>query len=306
MNLISGDELQSILINGFKTANKVTIISAYFTQPAAKLLLQYLPLTSSAKVVVRARPVDLLSGATDIKAIRLMYENGIPCHIHRSLHAKLYVLDDKIGFVGSSNFTSNGLKISGYGNLELSAYLTINEKELDLINNIQADSLLVTKSVLEKLEGFALSASASEIDDVIDWWEEVLSIPKYNKEDGLFVSDLPWCHWDKENKEENIDHDNDMFSFGLSGYEKKRSSFINSKIYHYVLYQLNESDSGTLYFGELTQLIHSTLRDDLLPYRSEIKNYVANIYSYIENLCHDSINVDRLNYSQRLSLISNE
>lgn len=302
MSLLDGEQLKIELINGFKVARKVTILSAYFTVPAAKLLLEHLSIESSAKVVVRARPGDLLAGSTDLQAIRLLHENGICCHIHRSLHAKLYVIDNKIGFVGSSNFTSNGLKISGYGNLELSTPINITESELSLVNEIVSDSILVTASVLSRLEEFLLLKSHSIESEDSDWWEDVLDIAKYNAKDGLFIADLPWCNIHSDNLTEALKHDKDIFSFG-ENINLVKLTFKRSKVYQFLKQKLIESGEVSVYFGQVTEWVHSALKDDTLPYRSEIKIYIANLYSYVEFFGHHDFIVDRPNYSQRITLL---
>ena len=302
MKLILAENLKLILVNEFTSATKVTIISAYLTCSAVKLLLDSLNKEATCRVVVRARPQDILSGATDIRAIRLLYDNGICCHINRSLHAKLYVINNIKAYIGSSNFTSNGLKISSYGNLELSTLIDINLKELELINEIINDSILITNSVLLNLELYVEEKKTIKINDCNDeWWDAVLNINTYNKKLGLFIADLPWCSLDEKNADEDILHDNDMFSFtAIENIRIKR--FISSKIYLFIKYMMKENNLKYVYFGQVTEWVHSSLKDDIVPYRAEIKNYVSNLYTYIAHLAKDEFLVDRPNYSQRITM----
>ncbi|CAH6815313.1 PLD phosphodiesterase domain-containing protein [Vibrio chagasii] len=305
MKLLVGDALRNQLVDRFSTAKNVTILSAYFTLPAAKLLLDYLPLTSQGRVVVRARPQDLLSGATDIKAIRYLFDNGIPCHIHRSLHAKLYVIDNKDGWIGSANFTSNGLKISGYGNVELSTQITISEKELKLVRTIISDSLFISKDILENLEYFVEEnvSTLSSCDD--EWWEDILDVSNYDLSEGLLITDLPWCNPNSnDNSIEALQHDKDVFK--LRNPDKVCSCFKRSKVYKFLYQKLQEEVNSEVYFGTVTEWIHSALKDDMLPYRSEIKDYIFNLYSYIDLYGKIDFIVDRPNYSQRIRLINHE
>ncbi|HIF9074243.1 phospholipase D-like domain-containing protein [Photobacterium damselae] len=301
MNLLFGDELRDELSTSLSNARSVTILSAYFTLPAIDMLLETLPTTSYGRIVVRARPNDLLSGATDLRAIKKAFDNGIPCHINRGLHAKLYIIDNDFGWVGSSNFTSNGLKISGYGNIELSTRIPITEKELKLVRSIINDSIVITKDIIENLDKF-LSDNV-EIDgayDEVDWWDDILSLKSYRFEEGLFVTDLPWCNPSIKNSHESMNHDNDVFF--LKNKDKLLKLFNRSKIYQFLLQKLRLIESREAYFGQITEWIHLALKDDVLPYRSEVKEYVANLFVYIQLYGGQHFIIDRPNYSQRIRL----
>lgn len=303
MSLILGEQLKNNLISYFQTAHKVFILSAYFSEPAAKLLIKNLPLESTAKVVVRARPHDLVSGATDIRAIRLLFDNGISCYIHRSLHAKLYIIDNDIGFVGSANFTANGLKISGYGNIELSTKISVSEEDLSLANQVMFDSILVTNDVLSKLEDFVDALKDEGDYEQDDWWENILQLRMYDVSEGLFIADLPWTRYGCDADNEASQHDQDVFGFNHVKSNKSRTQkFLNSKVYQFIKQKLEQSDDGMAYFGEVTSWIHMALKDDILPYRAEIKEYVANVYSYFDSLAKSEFVIDKPNYSQRISL----
>ena len=80
--------------------------------------------------------------------------------------------------------------------------------------------------------------------------------------------------------------------------------FKSSKMYHWLL-NLLESEGGEVYFGRVSSLLHDNLLDDPVPYRSEVKKLVSNIYSWIELLTPHRISliVDTPNHSQRISLI---
>lgn len=299
MQLLQGDQLRLKIEDGLRSSRKVIILSAYFTESAARLLLDNLPLSSSAKLIVRARPQDILSGATDLKAIRLMYENGIICHLNRSLHAKLYVLDNQIGYIGSANFTSNGLKISGYGNLELSVEIKMTREDLNLINSIIDDSILLTLSKLEALERYITEYKNDSI--INDWWDEYLNAKSFDISSGLFIADLPWCNLNAENLEENVKHDKDVFSIGERP-DIVSSKFQNSKVFHFLNEILKNRKNNEIYFGSLCDCLHSVIRDDITPYRTDVKKFAANIFSYIEIYAKEAFIVDCPNYSQRLVL----
>ena len=65
---------------------------------------------------------------------------------------------------------------------------------------------------------------------------------------------------------------------------------------------LIDSQDGEIYFGRLTSELHSALVEDPMPYRSEIKSLVSNIYSWVILLGPKltGLAVDQPNHSQRL------
>ncbi|MFS1982717.1 phospholipase D family protein [Vibrio breoganii] len=303
MSLI-GKDFSKHLEDAFSDANSLMVVSAYLTMPAVDFLFDKLPLGVPARFVVRARPEDILSGSCDLDAIKTMHYSGIKCYLNREVHAKLYVIDQSFGFIGSANFTNNGLRLAGYGNLELSTKIDISDTDLSLIETIIEDSIPVTADLIKKLEIYRKDHAISDaISAPVDsWWNELLGLQEYSLEDGLYVTDLPWIDLSEPSLDSiAIEHDRDVFHFesSLGAIEQR---FKASKIFSFVRSSLQESENDCLYFGELTALVHSALKDDILPYRSEIKQYVANLISYLQLLAKDQIAIDRPNYSQRISL----
>jgi hypothetical protein len=174
-----------------------------------------------------------------------------------------------------------------------------------MINKISADAILVTSDILESLESYIHDYNLDldldlEQETIKDWWEDVLHLDKYSFKEGLFVADLPWCNLNEEsNTSEAKAHDDDIFRHG-------ELTLKNSKIYQFILQKFHSEGLNEVYFGQLTEWIHSALKDDILPYRSELKNYVANVYSYLDKYGQDCFIIDRPNYSQRIKLINHE
>ncbi|MFA0069131.1 phospholipase D family protein [Vibrio breoganii] len=303
MSLI-GKDFSKHLEEAFNNANSLMVVSAYLTMPAVDFLFDKLPLGVPAKFVVRARPEDILSGSCDLDAIKTMHFSGINCYLNREVHAKLYVIDQSFGFIGSANFTNNGLRLAGYGNLELSTKIDISTKDLSLIETIIKDSIPVTADLIKKLEIYKKhNATCDLVQNQVDsWWDKLLDLQEYNVKDGLYVTDLPWIDLSEPGKDPTaIEHDQDVFHFG-SRIDALEHRFKASKIFNFVRSSLQETEQGCLYFGELTALVHSALKDDVLPYRSEIKEYIVNLISYLQLLAQDQIVIDRPNYSQRIAL----
>ncbi|WP_234495614.1 phospholipase D family protein [Vibrio maritimus] len=301
--LLRGRELTTALSNAFKDASEVTILTAYLSYPAVEFMFEHLPLGVQTRVVCRARPDDIASGSCDLHAIKVLHYSGVKCFLSRELHAKLYVIDSKQGFIGSANFTSNGLRLSGYGNLELSTKIGIDEPDLAMIESIVADSVPVTSDTIKYLEKFEREAKANP-DKLLDaWWNDENVDSAYMHNQGLYVADLPWCNPLKvhDSEDEMYVHDADVFKLGEQDVAT-RACFLQSKVFSFLSQHIESTENKEAYFGQVTEWIHSALKDDLTPYRSEIKTYIVNLLAYIEVYAQDLMIVDRPNYSARVSL----
>ncbi len=300
-NSIMSKDFQHHLAIAIQEATQVNILSPYLTMAAVEYLFQHLPLGVHTKIIVRARPQDILSGSVDINALNILHESGIKCFLHRTLHGKFYQINEDEGYIGSANFTSNGLCLSGYGNLELTLKVKLSTQDQSFIASIFQTAIPITNEIIKEMIAFSLREN-KDLGLCPAWWDNLLPIINYIPEnDGLYVGDLPWCNFSTENTDVDIEHDKDIFSFGKP-IKEMRNEFLQSKVFLFIIDKLKKCEHKNMYFGELSKLIHSSLRDDLLPYRKEVKGYVINLLTYIENLVPDKIAIDRPNYSQRISL----
>jgi hypothetical protein len=69
-------------------------------------------------------PVAAAGGALSLDGLRRMIAAGITVRSLPGLHAKVFLVDDAIGFVGSANLTSPGLGMGDRRNLEVTAVLS--------------------------------------------------------------------------------------------------------------------------------------------------------------------------------------
>ncbi|WP_285147265.1 phospholipase D-like domain-containing protein [Lelliottia wanjuensis] len=298
---MSGDFFQHLAI-AFEKSSSVNILSPYLTMPAVEFLFKHLPVGVDVKLIVRARPQDILSGAVDINAINVLHESGVKCFFHRTLHGKFYQINENEGYIGSANFTSNGLCLNGYGNLELTHKVTLTSEDKLLIASVFDDSLFVTSQIIKKILEYSKNNKMNVIQSFPSWWGDIIPNVNYIPiKDGIYVGDLPWCNLLYENEDKDIAHDKDVFLYGQS-FEKMRCEFLQSKVYHYFCAMINHREYKEMYFGELTESLQNGLKDDSIPYRKDIKGYVINLLSYFERLVPDIVCIDRPNYSQRVSL----
>jgi len=110
-----------------------------------------------------------------------------------------------------------------------------------------------------------------------------------------------------DKKEDNIIHDLDLF--GLTNIKKDdlekklKESFLQSKIFNWLIRKLEVEDNKEIYFGRLSAIIHDGLVDDPKPYRQDVKLLQANLYSYVKYFKPNNILYDQPNVSERIKLI---
>ena len=112
------------------------------------------------------------------------------------------------------------------------------------------------------------------------WPEDIL--PQTSE---LFVSDFPLSRPGTSLNEYQL---NPSLPFAQIEYAKDEfvlasTLFKQTKAYCWLKKQITENQSERdLGFGQISRLLHDTLADDPAPYRQEIKDLQANLYSYLK------------------------
>lgn len=298
------EELQSLLnaeqtkrsIEGlFNPKNDQIFLSAYFTSNA----FEWLHSLSSAEplqVVIRARPDDLLSGATDINAIRNSIDCGWDIRFISVLHAKVYLLGTQI-VLGSGNLTANGMHLLGGGNLELNSIIEASQGDVSLVHSIFNEATPFDKDILQKMDEYL--RDAPELLTIDDWWPEAI-LPEVER--ALFCNDFPQSNCGHHKSEESVWAEIDHF---LRDGDKERaaSAFQNTRAYAW-LFSSVEGKGGEARFGALTKILHDALADDPSPYRSTVKDLLANLLSYIHSVPGINLGVERPRHSQIVKVLN--
>ena len=97
--------------NSLKTAKKeVLVCSPWITY----LLDEFEGLKKGVniKVITNFRMEDITSGITDIDKIRVLKDIGSEIRYNNNLHAKIVIIDSKVGIISSANMTSKGMRIN--------------------------------------------------------------------------------------------------------------------------------------------------------------------------------------------------
>lgn len=290
-SLISNTELTSLLESILPSCNELTIISAFMTQPATRWLGQLISNNNpKVQLIGRFTPTDFVKGASDLNALRDCINSGYQVKALVNLHAKIYQIDHDTIFNGSANLTGKGLALVNNGNLESCSRVNACEQSKAFINKIVESATELSINTLDKMQAFLEQLDdADETELPAVWPEEIL--PQTSE---LFVSDFPLGKPGVTLNEYQLNP-----SLPFAQIENAKSDFAlasilfkQTKAYRWLKKQIIENQSERdLGFGQISRLLHDTLADDPAPYRQEIKDLQANLYSYLKLYASDEVEV---------------
>ena len=310
--LITGSESLGWIKSALSSLNgEASVCSAYIKIPILKEIALNTK-SSDIRFLARWDLNDLVGGASDIECYKFAKERGWDFYINLRLHAKIFYLPPSGILSGSANATSSGLGLSSHSNQEASTVVAINEHNIGFINNLFSDSILMTDQLyMELVDAYN---SVDKTKTYVQWPDSVLKklTPKLNLESKFMISECLLSNGDEilnvgeSNSVESI-HDLSVLAVPLNCFDREyiHKIFIYSKLFLWINALLAKYD-GEIYFGTLTQELHNSLIENPMPYRSEVKDMVKNIYSWIKIIGPDQTKIlyDRPNVSERLRLIN--
>jgi len=311
-SLLNTETFRNLLGNALENSTKsVVILSAYVKAIGVDWLKEKIGEKDiKCTIVARWDKGDLAQGSSDLECYSLAKENGWTFKVLKDLHAKVMLVDDDILFVGSPNLTGRGMSLVPVANQEIGIKVQALEEDLKIINQLIDDAALVNDAIIKELEEWQKNLPKIEKPKIPEFPEIVNDSfkEKFNK---LWVNNFPWCNVEYlinnlDKKEDNIIHDLDLF--GLTNIQKVNiekelnESFLQSKIFNWLIKKLEAEENKEIYFGRLSSIIHDGLVDDPKPYRQDVKLLQANLYDYIKYFKPVNIICDQPNFSERLSL----
>lgn len=247
----------------------VNIVSAFCKLNTLKKIDSLIKPNVTKRLLVRFLPSDIISGATDKEIYEYCKNNGWKIYIDFSIHAKTYIFDKVKCIVGSTNLTNKGIGVADNLNKELSSYFEINQEDYNKIVSLYSDS--------ELLDDELYNLIISNLDD-----NKVLKFKK-----NINTNKLINCLMPEDFPDENTDI----------------IELYNLKSYKWLISFLESKDDKGAYFGELTAKIHDIFVKDPRPYRKEIKEYLKNLLFAIKRVKAKNINIERPNFSEKVTLI---
>lgn len=297
MTVYLKDHIAVALQQAYMHSDKVDLITAYLNSGIFRILDLSVLVNKDISLYVRGNKRDFLSGSVDIKTLSKLYQVGVKCYLVRDLHGKAYIFNQMKLFIGSANLTHNGLGTNTNSNLECLVELPLQEAEFNYLISMTSTRVLLTPKILKDIE-YSVDCAVSNENNLLgsEEWPFLVSHEKY---ETIRIYDLPWCH-PLEDSHEECDFLHDYHVLGLiSKSSVNLFDFKTSYLYQFILFNLNQSNNGQLYFGEIKSLVLKSLEEhgNII-----IKPYIFNIFGYFSMLNDPVIGYDRPNYSERLFL----
>jgi len=311
-SLLNTETFRNLLGNALENSTKsVIILSAFVKIVGVEWLKEKIGEKDiKCTIVTRWNNGDLAKGSSDLECYYLAKKNGWTFKVLQDLHAKVMLVDDDILFVGSPNLTGRGMSLVPVANQEIGIKVQALEEDLKIINQLIDDAALVNDVIIKELEEWMKNLPKIEKPKIPNFPQIVNDNfkEKFNK---LWVNNFPWSNIqyfleNADKKEDNIIHDLDLF--GLTNTKKEdlekelNESFLQSKIFNWLIKKLEAEENKEIYFGRLSSIIHDGLVDDPKPYRQDVKLLQANLYDYIKYFKPINVICDQPNFSERLSL----
>lgn len=93
-----------------ESTESIQIVSPFLTYDTVTTLCNIIAENHvSCTFITRFSLSDMASGANSIEALEQLIMAGVSVYEKEDLHAKIYIIDDKLAFIGSANFTHGGL-----------------------------------------------------------------------------------------------------------------------------------------------------------------------------------------------------
>jgi len=291
-SLLNTETFRNLLGNALENSTQsVVILSAYVKTIGVKWLKEKIGNKNiKCTIVTRWENGDIAQGSSDLECYSLAKENGWTFKVLKDLHAKVMLVDNSILFIGSPNLTGQGMSLVPVSNKEMGIKVEVVEQDLKIIHQLIDDSTLVDDEFAKLLEEWKKNLPIIEKPKIPNF-PKIIDNKFKEKFNQLWVHNFPWCDAesflkDPVKKDSNITHDIELF--GLADVKKTdlekelKESFLQSKIYFWLIEKLRQSKNKEIYFGNLSSVIHASLVDDPKPYRKNVKILQANLYSFLK------------------------
>lgn len=277
--LLSGERFRTQLEKNLNKSRRFFCYSAFFTNPAAVWLEKKRIILDTDRLLIRALPVDFITGACSFEAIKKVLSRNMAVKMSSALHAKVYAFDDCV-YAGSSNLTAKGLALCEDHNQELGVRSELNDQDLSLLDHLWSQASNINYEITEKMEDFVGQISHSSSDDAtkpLTWPTDIISETR-----DLYCSDFPQTYPSND------------FRWSTE------SALKQSLAYKWLSATVKKN--GESRFGFLSYNLHNTIYDDPTPYRREIKTLLANLLSAVSDLDSNKLEIIRPNYTQVVRL----
>jgi hypothetical protein len=309
----NGIDLQPKLSEYISNSQGLFIFSPYIKLETLKSLIDG---QGNVKAVfVRWETKDLILGSSDLEIYPYLKAKGITLYRNSRLHLKAYLDEYKNCFLTSANISSRALNLPLYPNYNYEIGTIVENLGIEdrlYFSIIESDSILITDNIYKQLneqltekkkefpdeEEFHFKFEAPDKDFLISSLPMTYSIETLYRiyEDKEFVNELELnC----------VLHDLAIYKIPLglpskAFREKLTEAFFSHRFVKGFLKNLEST--GEIYFGTAKDWVHKNCTDVPTPRKFEITENIQILYRWIVKLGNGKYEIDRPNFSERLSI----
>ena len=301
--LLSSAEFSNNLIQALNNSeNEVVVFSAFIKNHALEWLLKNTK-TNNISIIVRWQKHDLNCNASDIHCYEICKKRGVPFGISLDLHGKVYSVDGHI-YVGSANLTSRGMALNSRHNIEFGVGFEASIADQSKISNLKNDVLWLNDEIFEQMKSELAAANDDTTIHRQQWSDKITQLVSQSVQQ-LWVHELlfstPESLLSLDLDDAAHVHDFELLGLNIDDLtpEELKNRFGATRLCKW-LKELLQSN-GTVSFGKLTAELHSAIIDDPTPYRRDVKDFIAVLYSWAKFI-EDDFEVSRPRHSEIMSL----
>ena len=284
--------------------SSIVVLSAFVKHGALKWFYEQIKSTDVGVIIVaRWQLGDLTANVSDFSVYEQCKEYGWVFKVDQRVHAKLFLIDSSVAFIGSSNLTGAGLALNIKSNFELSTKMEVTDVDVKKINKYIDSCTTMTDGLYYQMKEIVDDIKSSEKSGAPDKWPTKIQKLLEQKVDYLWVDELLFASPNSSN-EDDVKHD--LSLLGVDGLDVDidllRCKFVELRVVRWLKDQLLEEESKSLSFGAISNLRHDALLNDPKPYRKEIKDLQANLFMWIKYLEIPGLQYSKYNVSESISL----
>lgn len=262
------------------------IITPFCKSKTLEEILSICPTADSLSVIVRLTAREIAQGSTDLEIFELLQAKGYKLYAHPSIHLKLYLFGPSKAFLTSANLTQRGLGEQTNRNVEIGTTVDLSSHDWVQINQLLERSRLVTPQLIAALREHENDPEV--IEGLLDEFFEssglsILDLPSLPTPEAFLTAlQDPSSLKASEKQRYNLDYATyrgDLITPGEDPYAKIQSEFLTKPFIQ--AFTMHLQIKGSMRFGEVTSWFHNNISERPLPYRSEIKETVSNVYNWL-------------------------
>jgi hypothetical protein len=283
--------------------HSIVILSAFIKHNAFEWLKEQVENTDIKVVVVaRWRLDDLIAKVSDLSVYKQCQELGWTFKVDERLHAKLFLIDSSVAFVGSSNLTGAGLGLTEKSNFELSTKTEVTDIDIDKVHKYIDSCRAMTDDLYNQMKSFVDSIDPPKRTPY-KWPSSIKNLLE-QKVDYLWVDELLFTS-PNSNDDDDIRHDSSLLEVDRLDIDVDllRAKFTELRIVKWLYSQLLKEESKSLRFGAISSRLHDALLNDPKPYRKEVKDFQVNLFNWLKYLELPDFEFSKYNVSETISLV---